>query len=112
MRDIDTTIYFYRRLGFDQVFATVNDGDRVAFMRQNGLVLELYESRNAAGKPGAIDHLSLDVTDIEAAFIAAKEMGCKLLDEEIQFLPFWTAGVRFFTIEGANAEKIEFCQML
>lgn len=35
-----------------------------------------------------------------------------MLDAEIQFLPFWENGVRFFTIVGSNKEKIEFSQYL
>ncbi|MDD4797654.1 MAG: VOC family protein, partial [Eubacteriales bacterium] len=31
---------------------------------------------------------------------------------EIKGLPFWNNGVKFFTIMGPNAEKIEFCQIL
>lgn len=33
-------------------------------------------------------------------------------DHEIQFLPFWTKGVRFFMVKGPNRETIEFCQKL
>ena len=32
--------------------------------------------------------------------------------DTIHFLPFWDNGVRFFTIEGPNKEKIEFSQYL
>ena len=34
-----------------------------------------------------------------------------LLDE-VHFLPFWENGVKFFTIEGPNKEKVEFSQYL
>ena len=42
----------------------------------------------------------------------AKEKGFCILDEEIQFLPFWENGVKFFTLTGPNKEKIEFSQYL
>ena len=32
--------------------------------------------------------------------------------DSIHFLPFWENGVKFFTIEGPNKEKIEFSQYL
>ena len=67
---------------------------------------------NAVGKPGAIDHIALDTTDIEAAFAAAKEAGLTMLDDEIHGLPFWANGVKFFTVKGPNGEKVEFCQKL
>ena len=31
---------------------------------------------------------------------------------EMHFLPFWENGVKFFTIEGPNKEKVEFSQYL
>ena len=29
----------------------------------------------------------------------------------VHFLPFWENGVKFFTIEGPNKEKVEFSQL-
>ena len=77
---------------------------------------DTYEiSRNAdrcAAHRRADDHIALDTTDIEAAFAAAKEAGLTMLDDEIHGLPFWANGVKFFTVEGPNGEKVEFCQKL
>ena len=42
----------------------------------------------------------------------AVQAGYTMLDKEVQFLPFWEKGVRFFTILGPNGEKVEFSQML
>ena len=36
----------------------------------------------------------------------------KMLDRQVNGLPFWENGVKFFTIEGPNKEKIEFCEKL
>ena len=85
---------------------------KVAFLRLKNLTIETYESDAPAGKPGAIDHVALDVTDIEETFRIVQAGGYELLDQSIQFLPFWEKGVRFFTILGPNGEKIEFSQML
>ena len=90
--DIEKTVAFYHELGFETAFETVNDA--------------------AGERNGAVDHVALDVTDIEAVFAEIKEAGYPMLDEEIQFLPFWANGVRFFTILGPNREKVEFSQML
>ena len=40
--------------------------------------------------------------------------GCAnhLCADEVHFLPFWENGVKFFTIEGPNKEKVEFSQYL
>jgi hypothetical protein len=34
-----------------------------------------------------------------------------MLDKEVNFLKFWD-GVKFFTIEGVNGERVEFNQKL
>ena len=34
------------------------------------------------------------------------------VEEEIDALPYFEKGVRFFNLVGPNAETIEFCQML
>ena len=104
--DIEKTTAFYHELGFEAA------GERVVFLRCGSLVIETYENHQAAERNGAVDHVALDVTDIEAVFAEIKEAGYPMLDEEIQFLPFWANGVRFFTILGPNREKVEFSQML
>ena len=112
--DIETTIAFYRSLGFDIALRTVNKAanEQVCFLRLKNLCIETYQSGCATGKPGAIDHIALDVQNVEEAFDAVRAGGFKLLDKAVQSLPFWENGVRFFTILGPNSEKIEFCQMM
>ena len=103
-----------KTIGFQPVLETVNEAanERVTFLQLKNLVIETYENHAAVGKPGAIDHIALDTTDVEAAFAAAKEAGLTMLDDEIHGLPFWANGVKFFTVEGPNGEKVEFCQKL
>ena len=112
--DLEATIAFYETLGFHTAFRTVNKaaGEKVAFLRLGDVTIETYENRQAALANGALDHVALNVTDIESVFQTAKERGFCMLDAEIQFLPFWENGVRFFTIVGPNKEKIEFSQYL
>lgn len=112
--DLEKTVAFYETIGFQPVLETVNEAanERVTFLQLKNLVIETYENHAAVGKPGAIDHIALDTTDIEAAFAAAKEAGLTMLDDEIHGLPFWANGVKFFTVEGPNGEKVEFCQKL
>lgn len=112
VKDIEPTVEFYRSLGFEEVHSTVNGGDRVVFMQVKGLVVEIYEHKQAEGAPGAIEHLALDVTDIEKALGIVKALGYEVLESGIQFLPFWEHGIRYFTIAGLNGEKIEFSQIL
>ena len=110
--DIQKSILFYKGLGFGIVWQTINeqDGTSVVFLQLGNLIMEGYENKQASMKSGAIDHIALNVTDIDAVFSKIKELGYEMLDDNIRFLPFWEYGVRFFTIIGPNKEKIEFCE--
>ncbi len=111
-KDMDATKKFYEDLGFEVAFETVNDEARVCFLKMYNLVMEVYESEDAAGKIGAIEHVAIDVTDIEQVYKEICDKNMNTLQDEIHFLPFWDNGVRFFTIKGPNEEKIEFSQFL
>lgn len=111
-KDMDATKKFYEDLGFEAAFETVNDEARVCFLKMHNLVMEIYESEDAAGKIGAIEHVAIDVTDIEQVYKEICDKNMNTLQDEIHFLPFWDNGVRFFTIKGPNEEKIEFSQFL
>ena len=63
-------------------------------------------------RSGAIDHLALDVKNIDACYDKAREQGYEIVSRGIEELPFWEKGVRFFIILGPNQERIEFNEML
>lgn len=110
--DLEKTIAFYHSLGFTTAYRTVNEkaDEPVAFLQSGNLIIEAYENGNAVQKTGAIDHIALDVKDIDSLFEEIQAAGFRLLDTSVQSLSFWEHGVRFFTIIGPNAEKIEFCE--
>jgi catechol 2,3-dioxygenase-like lactoylglutathione lyase family enzyme len=112
--DMNATLDFYQRLGFKLAFETTlkEENCRVCFFKLDNLCIEAYENHQAVMKSGAVDHIAIDATDINAAFEFAKKGGFKMLDTEIHSLPFWANGVKFFKIEGPNRETIEFCQIL
>ena len=95
--DIEKTIAFY---------------EKVVFLKLGTLVVETYENHAAKMEHGAIDHVALDVRDIEEIFQYINEAGLNSTQDTIHFLPFWENGVKFFTIEGPNKEKVEFSQYL
>lgn len=111
-KNMEETIAFYEKLGFETAFETVNDGDRVVFLKFASLVIETYESKDATMKSGAVDHIALDVKDIEKTYELINQEGLNTTKDTIHFLPFWENGVKFFTIEGPNKEKVEFSQYL
>lgn len=112
--DLEKTRKFYESLGFQEVYRTCNEaaGEDVSFLRLGGLTLEVYENGRAQMRSGAIDHLALDVEDVEAAFALVQQLGCPVVSDGIEFLPFWEKGVRYFTILGPNQERVEFNQYL
>ena len=108
--DIAKTIAFYETLGFRVVHRKDNRGEDVAFLKMGDLVLETYENHKAVGISGAIDHIALNVTDVEEAHRIAGDLGMDVIEEGQ--LPFWENGVRYFTVLGPNGEKVEFNQYL
>ena len=112
--DMDATIHFYHALGFETIFETVNAeaGGRVNFFKLGDLVIETYEVTDPAKAPGSVDHIAINVKDIEEAFRFVNEAGLNNTNDIIHSLPFFENGVKFFTIEGANKEKVEFNQFL
>ena len=112
--DMDATIHFYHALGFETIFETVNAeaGGRVNFFKLGDLVIETYEVTDPAKAPGAVDHIAINVKDIEEAFRFVNEAGLNNTNDTIHSLPFFENGVKFFTIEGVNKEKVEFNQFL
>ena len=112
--DIEKTIAFYKELGFETALQTINKeaDEKVAFLKLKTLVIETYENKAAKFESEAIDHVAIDVNDIEEVYQYISEKKLNTTNDTIHFLPFWKNGVRFFTIEGPNMEKIEFSQYL
>ncbi len=84
----------------------------VYFLKMQNICFELYETKTAVGSNGAIDHVALNVSDIEAVWKLAREANLQIQEKEIQQLPFWKNGIRYFTVLGPNHEVLEFNQIL
>ena len=112
--NIEATVHFYEKMGFETALRTLNEeaGEKVAFLKLGSLVIETYENKAAKMKAGAIDHVAIDVKDIEKVYEMINQAGLNTTNDTVHFLPFWENGVKFFTIEGPNKEKVEFSQYL
>lgn len=112
--DIDKTVTFYQGLGFKIAHTTLNEAanEKVVFLEMKNIVIETYENHSAVMKVGAIDHIALDVKDIDFLYDKMKASGYNMVHDSVQFLPFWEKGIRFFIIIGPNEEKLEFCEKL
>lgn len=112
--NLEKTIAFYQKLGFEVAFQTINEeaNEKVAFLKLKTLVIETYENKAAKLETGAIDHVAINVKDIEKVYQYIEEKELNTTNDTIHFLPFWEKGVRFFIIEGPNKERVEFSQYL
>jgi catechol 2,3-dioxygenase-like lactoylglutathione lyase family enzyme len=121
--NIDRSKAFYLAFGFTEVMQADLPGApeaiHVSMLRKNDLTLELYqlsgeERRDIAGRrDGHIDHIALNVIDIEQAYAEIRAAGLEVVEAEAPlFLPFWSHGVRYFTVRGPDGEKVEFNQIL
>ncbi len=120
-KNLKETMSFYAGLGFSMTgngFLDTEDGRLyIAFMTCKGFTLELIELKGSVvndpqtWEPGKIDHISLDVQNVQDAFMEARSQGYEVLDFGIKELPLFEHGCRFFSIKGPNGEKIEFNQI-
>jgi len=120
--NIDASKAFYARLGFKEVMTRElpHEGGTlcVSMMELNGFILELYQLVGAEleeirrRQDGHIDHMALDVKDIDAAFAVICAGGFTPLEDKPAFLPFWEHGIYYFNIRGLDGERIEFCQRI
>lgn len=110
--DMERTLAFYRALGFTLAHEANNEGERVCFLKLHELCIEAYQNGQAVGRAGAIDHIALNVDDVDDVWAAVTAAGYTPREPEPRFLPFWKNGVRFFNIEGPNGETVEFSQYL
>jgi lactoylglutathione lyase len=74
-------------------------------LRKDDFTIELYQLPDqergeiASRHDGHIDHIALNVLDIDKAYADIRAAGFEVLEEGApKFLPFWSHGVRFFTV--------------
>lgn len=113
---------FYEGLGFENVmtshFDMNNEKGFVSMMKRGSLILEIYQMPPAAltevkdRKNGKIDHIAMDVDDIDLTFKTLVDHGYTVLEEAPVFLQFWERGCKYFNILGPDGERLEFNQIL
>ena len=78
--DLEGTIAYYERLGFECLGIYPNGEDRCTFLRLNNLTLEVWTMNPTPMENGAINHFALDSTDIEASFAEAQKLGLNFVE--------------------------------
>lgn len=111
-KDIEKTIEFFQTFGFTIDWRSEKPEDSyVCFLKNGSCVIEAYYCEEPAMANGAVDHVALNVTDLDAMYEYATSKGYESI-EGPNFLPFYENGVRYFIILGPNHEKLEFNQKL
>lgn len=105
------TLNFYRSLGFEIVNQEEYQKHKAAFLRIHNVMLEIYESDTLSENTGSIDHIALSVEKVDQLYREMQGV-YKILSTEVEQLPYWKKGIRFFKIEGPNHEVIELCEIL
>ena len=120
--DLEISIPFYERLGFENVMESPFEFDggygTCVMMKNHEVIVELYQlpekqlAEIKQRKNGHVDHFAIDVSDVDLAFDTLKKAGFEMLESTPTFLPFWKNGTRFFNVKGPSGETIEFNQIL
>lgn len=121
--DLDRSKSFYEQFGFVEKLGSEIPAEpepvKLSFVELNGLTLELVElsgemhSQVGNREDGHVDHVALNVKDIDKAYAELTNAGFKALEEDAPvFLPLWENGTKYFTIRGPDGEKVEFSQIL
>jgi len=109
---------FYHQFGFKEIMRaaipTEEEAIQVLMLEKDGFILEIYQmvgldlEEVRARCDGHIDHIALDVNNVEEAFRELTNAGFNPLEETPVFLPFHEKGVKYFNVRGPDGEKIEF----
>ena len=120
--DLEISIPFYERLGFENVMESPFEFDggygTCVMMKNHEVIIELYQmpekqlAEIKQRKNGHVDHFAIDVSDVDLAFDTLKKAGFEMLESTPTFLPFWKNGTLFFNVKGPSGETIEFNQIL
>lgn len=111
--DVQGTVDFYKTLGFEEAMRRTVTGDRdFAFMKLGNLLIEVIPTDEPAMANGAVDHMCLDVKQIDSLYQQLKDAGYTMLSDSVSQIDFWDNGAKYFFIQGPNNEKIEFCEIL
>jgi len=100
------SIAFYRELfGLEVAEQLSFGGEQIAFLRIGAGRLELIEGGHARGGAGVVDHIALEVTDMDALIDRLRANGVTLLDEAPVRVP--GLGARILFCQGPDGERIE-----
>ena len=115
VHDLEVSKKFYRdKLGFDIIWTCEVGTSNVAFAQKGNLVLELIEPADKKClNSGVVEHIAMQVKDIEAEAAALRAKGIVFETEEVQGSDLVFAnGARWINFYGPDGEHLELNEVL
>lgn len=115
--DLTATVNWYVNvLGFEVYGDFVApDGTKCKFIRGGDVKYEVFEPVTGIDPlyEGKIDHIAYISKDIQADYEFCIKKGYKFISNGIQTIEtFWERGCKYFIIESATGQAVEFCQVI
>jgi lactoylglutathione lyase len=86
---------------------------KLAFLRKGSCAIELVQKPEVTPKQdGPVDHIAMEVDDIDAAMANLKAKGVVFDTDESVFLPSLFKGVKIAFFRGPDGEHLEINQLL
>lgn len=108
--DMDASIRFYTEtLGFELTSRQMLGSTQLAFLNVGTCLIELIHPENyAAREAGQIDHIALEVKDIDSLVCRLIEKGVPFLSNAVNKAPELLDGVKNIFFTGPDGERFEF----
>ena len=107
VKDMAKSIDFYKRLGFN-LDNEENPGVPLAFLSAGTCLIELIEEKNNNRvATGLIDHVAMEVDNIEAAVANAQAKGIEIDASTIKSVDI-LGGIKNVFFDGPDGERLEF----
>ena len=104
--DLERSVAFYRDvLGLQEQTRFTFGEERLVFLAAGAGFVELICDGSGARATGAVDHLALRVTDLNAQLARLREVSVRMLDETPVEVPELNARIAFCL--GPDGERIE-----
>ncbi|MBQ3080312.1 MAG: VOC family protein [Clostridia bacterium] len=113
VRDAKISEKFYvELLGFEKTAEFHNGPTTLVFVKAGSCVIELIENADKTERPkGVIDHVALQVKDIESLVCRLIEKQIVFDTMDIQVNPWLFGGAKNIFFKGPDGERIEFFEV-
>jgi lactoylglutathione lyase len=104
--NLERSVAFYQDVfGLEVADRLSFGGEKIAFLRVGSSRLELIETDAPVRQTGVVDHIALEIADLDSLVQRLREHGVRLLDQTPIAVPELDARILFCL--GPDAERIE-----